>query len=175
MYRVSPQLFVTKEHIISDSASTSVSSFCDPGDVAAVRGLIEWVSIRGDGWWLWGAVFGWVCVPDAFGVLLVFCFCDDGGFPAFSPLVNDRSARRFSSVPRSVFPPSSCDKRPESRSSDSIRPNRFSNPSMYLALYEYQASALCRQNAHVRHRSFWTYPFGGFRFFSTCVKTQSVL
>lgn len=40
MYRVSPQLFVTREHIMSDRPSTSVSdSFCDSGDVAAVRGL----------------------------------------------------------------------------------------------------------------------------------------
>lgn len=36
MYRVSPQLFVTKEHIISDKASTSVSDLSDSGDVAAV-------------------------------------------------------------------------------------------------------------------------------------------
>lgn len=47
MYRVSPQLLVTSEHIMSDKASTSVSdSFCDSGDVAAVRGL-EPESMRG--------------------------------------------------------------------------------------------------------------------------------
>lgn len=40
MYRVSPQLFVTREHIISDSPSTSVSdSFGELGEVAAVCGL----------------------------------------------------------------------------------------------------------------------------------------
>lgn len=47
MYRVSPQLFVTSEHIMSDNASTSVSdSFCDSGDVAAVCGL-DCDSMRG--------------------------------------------------------------------------------------------------------------------------------
>lgn len=62
-------------------------------------------------------------------------FCGDNElFAAFNPLAKDRSAKRFSNVPRSVFPPSSCESSPESRSSDSIRPNRFSNPSIYLAL-----------------------------------------
>lgn len=47
IYRVSPQLLVTNEHIMSDSASTSVSdSFCDSGDVAAVCGL-DCDSMRG--------------------------------------------------------------------------------------------------------------------------------
>ena len=64
----------------------------------------------------------------------------------FISLEKDRSARRFSSVPRSVFPPSSCDKRPESRSSDSILPNRFSSPSMYLALDRCRVSAPSEYN-----------------------------
>ena len=64
----------------------------------------------------------------------------------FISLAKDRSARRFSSVPRSVFPPSSCDKRPESRNSDSILPSRFSNPSMYFALDRSRASAPSEQS-----------------------------
>jgi hypothetical protein len=44
------------------------------------------------------------------------------------------SCSRFSKVPRSVAPRSSSDKRPDSRSNDSMRPNRFSRPSMYFAL-----------------------------------------
>lgn len=40
MYRVSPQLFVTSEHIMSDRASTSVSeSFCGSGEALVVRGV----------------------------------------------------------------------------------------------------------------------------------------
>jgi hypothetical protein len=43
MYRVSPQLFVTKEHIISDSASTSASvlpSFSGSGESVVLSGLV---------------------------------------------------------------------------------------------------------------------------------------
>lgn len=47
IYRVSPQLLVTREHIMSDKPSTSVSdSFVESGDVAAVRGL-DCESMRG--------------------------------------------------------------------------------------------------------------------------------
>lgn len=58
---------------------------------------------------------------------------------------------------------------PERRKRCSIRPNRFSKPSMYLAL---QIRQLLNSWQWPAIRS---YPFGGLRFFSTCVKTQSVL
>lgn len=60
---------------------------------------------------------------------VVNCFAFLAIFKAFV-----RSASRFSSVPRSVFPLSSSDKRPDNRKRDSMRPRRFSKPSMYLAL-----------------------------------------
>jgi len=55
-----------------------------------------------------------------------------------------------------------------------MRPRRFSSPSIYLALrITRQFSLLVGETG----RQHWphTYPFGGFRFFSTCVKTHSVL
>lgn len=62
---------------------------------------------------------------------------DDLALPRAAAL----SARRCSNVPRSVLPPSSSASRPEMRKSDSIRPRRFSNPSMYLALQDELATA----------------------------------
>ena len=47
-------------------------------------------------------------------------------------------ASRCSNVPRSVLSPSSSLSRPDSLSNDSIRPRRFSRPSMYFALLGYQ-------------------------------------
>lgn len=51
-----------------------------------------------------------------------------------SPLVDTFSARRFSRVPRSVLPASSSERRPDILRSDSMRPSRFSRPSIYFAL-----------------------------------------
>lgn len=48
--------------------------------------------------------------------------------------LEDLPASCFSRVPRSVLPPSFSDKSPDSRRRDSMRPNRFSRPSIYLAL-----------------------------------------
>lgn len=123
IYRVSPQLLVTSEHIISDNASTSVSdSFCESGEVAAVCGL-DWESMR-------GVVLCEVtdCCWVALGMLNLFAFR-----AALREFV--RSASLFSNVPKSVFPLSSSERRPDSRRSDSMRPRRFSKPSMYFALH----------------------------------------
>jgi hypothetical protein len=75
--------------------------------------------------------------------------CRDGldGLPALELAANgfltvleslglgaDRLASRFSNAPKSVLPTSSSDRRPDSFSNVSILPNRFSRPSMYLAL-----------------------------------------
>ena len=111
---------------MSDNASTSVSdSLSDSGDVAAVRGL-DCESMRGVV--LWDVAGCWV----ALGTLNLL-----GVLAAFKAFV--RSASRFSSVPRSVFPLSSSDKSPDNRKSDSIRPKRFSRPSIYLALQAHLA------------------------------------
>lgn len=57
---------------------------------------------------------------------------------------------------------------PDNLSRCSIRPKRFSSPSMYLAL----AQCVSRYFGS----GVWiTHPLGGFLFFSTCVKTHSVL
>lgn len=72
-------------------------------------------------------------------------------FAVFNAFV--RSASRFSNVPRSVLPPSSSDKRPDKRNSDSMRPRRFSRPSMYFALYR-----ICQFKKHMRNQiyiPFW--------------------
>ena len=67
------------------------------------------------------------CCGGAFGTLNLFAF-----LVAFIAIV--RSASRFSNVPKSVLPLSSSDSNPDSRRRDSMRPRRFSNPSIYLAL-----------------------------------------
>jgi hypothetical protein len=98
MYRVSPQLFVTNEHIISDRASTSpsfsssglplfrfsaffgVALFCGSGDAIVLLG-VEWFSSFGD-----------VCVGDV------------GFDPGCCDNRNDSlfvSASLFSNVPKS--------------------------------------------------------------------------
>jgi hypothetical protein len=51
-----------------------------------------------------------------------------------TPFEFDLSASLFSSVPKSVLPLSSSDSKPDRRSNDSIRPSRFSSPSIYFAL-----------------------------------------
>lgn len=110
---------------MSDKFSTSAFfsfSASAPGDVVAVRGLC-WVSCCG------------VLPLDSEG-----CTVDD--VAEIWPLSCNKglpfdvtfSARRFSSVPRSVLPASSSVRRPDIFNNDSIRPSRFSRPSMYLAL-----------------------------------------
>lgn len=75
------------------------------------------------------------------------------------PFPIDLSASLFSSVPRSVLPTSSSERRPESFNNDSMRPNLFSRPSIYLALFTQQVSANCsRKNTASRSQSI---PFGG--------------
>lgn len=59
---------------------------------------------------------------------------------------------------------------PDSLSRLSIRPNRFSRPSIYLALVRVSESAPNGIKCRV-----FAYPLGGFLFFSTCVNTHSVL
>lgn len=63
------------------------------------------------------------------------------------------SANRFSKVPRSVLPSSSSESRPDRRKSDSMRPRRFSSPSIYLALGE----SAHRSHSHPKPRRspFW--------------------
>lgn len=155
MNLVSPQLFVTSEHIMSDRASTSspLSSFfslVEAGDATDIPGLDTTSGFCGVPW------FDSVAA-DALGELL--------RDPSPSALGLDCSASRFSRVPRSVLPPSSSERSPDIRKSASIRPSRFSSPSMYLAL-QGQLEGEKKEN---------TDPLGGFLFFSTWVKTQSVL
>jgi hypothetical protein len=105
IYRVSPQLFVTNEHIMSDRSSTSSCDFgVSPrfsfspggsGEVNELRGLELLPS----------------CVIDA------SCEGDVGFEPGFAEARLDRSlsARRFSSVPKSVRPLSSSASKPALR------------------------------------------------------------
>ncbi len=53
-----------------------------------------------------------------------------------------------------------------------MRPKRFSSPSIYLALFKMLANMLLKRLEEKRRG---IHPLGGFRFFSTCVKTHSVL
>lgn len=123
IYLVSPQLFVTREHIISERASTSSSFLPDFGGSGEGSALAGVETAAGRGVPLVGEAS---CTP---GVLL----------PPSDKLLSLAaaavlSANLFSRVPRSVAPESSSDSRPESLKRDSMRPNRFSRPSMYFAL-----------------------------------------
>jgi hypothetical protein len=62
------------------------------------------------------------------------------------------SANLFSNVPRSVAPASSSDRRPDKRKRDSMRPRRFSSPSIYFAL---QHSQSCKVMSGLVHLPFW--------------------
>ena len=159
MYRVSPQLFVTKEHIISDSASTSSSGFSSwggAGDAAELWGDGNLLACCREG--LEPEIErGWL--TDSRGV------SDGGVVPLGLSIV--LSANLFSSILRSVRSTSSSFNKPESFSKASIRPSRFSKPSMYFALRMISEGYVSRgDNNH---------PFGGARFFSTWVKMHSVL
>ncbi len=108
---------------MSESASTSSSpARWDSGDAMELRGLVV-SSSRG---------VVWCDSVEARGGLIEFDLFDV--LEGLSPLLTDLSANRFSSVPRSVLPPSSSESRPDSFRRDSILPNRFSKPSIYLAL-----------------------------------------
>lgn len=138
MYLVSPQLLVTREHIMSDSDSTSSSfrggSCVDcllvregAGEVAALWGL--------------GSSAGCAGVSLCEGVPSSRCCmeppsCDvrDEVVPVCPPTAARFSESRFSKVPRSVRPSSSSERSPDSLRRLSMRPRRFSSPSMYLAL-----------------------------------------
>lgn len=126
IYLVSPQLLVTKEHIMSESASTSSSfaaSFGGSGDVTALVGL----SNVGDR----GALCRDVAVSARAAEAGVSDAPEDVAPPAEVAVF---SARRLSKVPRSVCPLSSSERSPASLSRCSIRPSLFSRPSMYFAL-----------------------------------------
>lgn len=175
MYRVSPQLFVTSEHIMSDNDSTS-SSFLGGGAGSCVGFLLVREG-AGDvtGLWGLGSSVGCAGVPLCEGEPSSRCCveppsCDarEEVVPVFAPVARF-SDKRFSSVPRSVLPSSSSERSPDSRSRLSMRPRRFSSPSMYLAL-DFHVSSV-RQQGGFR----LTHPLGGWRFFSTWVKTHSVL
>ncbi len=162
MYLVSPTLLVTREHMASERFSTS-SRDLSPSTVLGVVMVSRGVSCESRVDPGLGELSCTEELPPLFGgagdsvALAPFSFAE-----AFS-------ARRFSRVPRSVLPASSSDNRPDMRNRDSIRPSRFSRPSMYLALV---TSQLCDVDGLE-----WllTDPLGGFRFFSTCVKIHSVL
>lgn len=150
---VSPWLFVTSEHSWSDRASTSTS-------FAPAR-------FDGDPELLCSAEVPGVQRADS-----------DEDLPGFEGALCEEfadSCRRRSRSPRSVVS-SPSGKRPESFSSDSIRPRRFSRPSMYFALRHggYQPKHLTGGGG-VCSSSISTNPFGGFLFFSTRVNTHSVL
>jgi hypothetical protein len=104
MYRVSPQLLVTKEHIISERASTSSSDFsgvvlfrlspfldCGSGDAILLLGVDPFPSTAE------------LCEGDV--------GCDPGPWEALCESL--LSASLFSNVPRSVRPLSSSVRRPE--------------------------------------------------------------
>lgn len=105
MYLVSPQLFVTSEHIMSDSASTSSSGF---SGVPLLRLSLSPLVVEGS---------GDVIVLRGVDPVPSFCEACDGE-PGFDPGAADAlcdsllSASRFSSVPRSVRPLSSSASRP---------------------------------------------------------------
>lgn len=137
MYLVSPQLLVTREHIISESDSTS-SSFL-VGSCVAVLSLREGA---GDVTALGGLGSSMFCcgVPLCEGVCPSSCCCieppscdvREEPVPVFAPARFSES--RFSSVPKSVRPSSSSERSPDSLSRLSMRPRRFSSPSIYFAL-----------------------------------------
>lgn len=151
MNRVSPQLFVTKEHIWSDKASTSSSS----------------LEIAGE--------FVTECIEDEVGVSRID---SDDDLPTVGVHTDPFwlaacccctwSCKRRSKSPRSVFPSPSGNK-PDNLRRDSILPSRFSNPSIYFALCHMSAVELEWGTQDL------TNPLGGFLFFSTKVKTHSVL
>lgn len=66
----------------------------------------------------------------------IFDGAGDDVLAAVGSLDEAFSARRFSRVPRSVLPASSSVSRPDMRKRDSMRPRRFSRPSMYFALQQ---------------------------------------
>lgn len=123
IYRVSPQLLVTSEHIISARASSSFASplgrFSGSGDAVPLRGLGR---------------AGCAGVPCCVGGGMEACMSSESRFLGVVDCPA-RSAKRFSSVARSVLPSSSSGSTPDRRISDSMRASRFSRPSMYLALF----------------------------------------
>ena len=151
MYLVSPQLFVTSEHIISESASTSSSlafslslvlslscslSFVESGEATELLGVLD-RPIRGLG--RCDSEEGRARVP-----VLVEPAGDFEGVPGSLRLWLC-SASLFSNVPRSVFPHSSSFTSPDRLRRASILPRRFSKPSMYFALFQHQ----CQQSAQL--------------------------
>jgi len=56
-----------------------------------------------------------------------------------------------------------------------MRPKRFSSPSIYFALQPVSHKPPKTPCPKVSAEEEETYPFGGLLFFSTCVKTHSVL
>jgi hypothetical protein len=101
MYRVSPQLFVTREHIISESASTSSCGFS--GSAVPLRFSPMPFLLGGSGD---VRVLRGVDSAPSFGVL---CEGEVGFDPGAVDALCDMflSANRFSKVPRSVRPLSS--------------------------------------------------------------------
>jgi hypothetical protein len=169
IYRVSPQSFVTNEHMASDIASTSCSSpspspflpFALPFGVFFLSlgvfsfGSSALVARLADGVWS----------ESCSGVV----FLEEESPPSCSRSALFFSTNLFSKVWRSMPSESlSADNIPDSRRSVSIRPRRFSRPSIYFALYQQSVTMIYISSST-------TYPFGGFRFFSTCVNIHSVL
>lgn len=127
IYLVSPMLLVTSEHMASERFSTSwpVLSPSVLGDPMVSRGVL----------------FESGCEPglgDPSAMDAVLLLTPAGEFVLLIGVSLDVaeafSARRFSKVPRSVLPASSSVNRPDMRRRDSMRPRRFSKPSMYFAL-----------------------------------------
>jgi hypothetical protein len=159
IYLVSPQLLVTREHIISARASSSLFS-----PLACFSGSGEAVPLLGLG--------SAGCTGVPFAVDAPVCAAAIARLSSEVLLrgVADcpaRSDNRFSKVARSVLPSSSSGSTPERRISDSMRARRFSSPSIYFALFRSALPLSVPRSA--------TYPLGGCRFFSTCVKMHSVL
>jgi len=137
MYRVSPQPFVTREHIISEIfSSCSTLSPALPGDVTDSRGL----KLLFDG------------VPACESLR-----CNEGlgvsrlGFGEAVPLNCDLlfSASLRSIAPRSLRPASSSEISPDTFNNCSMRPRRFSRPSMYFALSAWLAFCVIRRRVSV--------------------------
>ena len=143
MYLVSPELFVTSEHIISARASSSLSCpsrLLGSGVVGPLLGLGK----------------------AACAVAVVAVEVADGGpmdallpFRVLGLVVGvvappALSANRLSNVARSVLPSSSSGRTPDRRINDSMRARRFSRPSIYLALCLVSSNPACTHTCTTR-------------------------
>ena len=190
IYRVSPLILVTREHIISESSATSSlsSSWLSFSGVTDLN-FSPSLAGSGDASELWGVealpsradVVGWGEIgSEAAWEVCLDCWCFSTSF--------------FSKVPRSVAPLSSSPSKPIPTRSAATCPSGTGDMGVQAYLIT-SAGAPCAPSGSRAPRCIWlffimsanmllkmskgkmgdTHPLGGFRFFSTCVKTHSVL